>query len=140
MRQHIGVYSHCHGVYLFECNATLGEVDATLGEVDATLGEVDARLDGVNGCRDEVDASVDDGREEPGGGATARADCEERLLGRPRRMSRPARRPSGTPLGTCQDSRMRPVEACYENGFLKPAQPLKLGQGEKVASRGSPSS
>jgi predicted DNA-binding antitoxin AbrB/MazE fold protein len=28
---------------------------------------------------------------------------------------------------------MRPVEACYENGFLKPAQPLKLRQGEKVA-------
>jgi predicted DNA-binding antitoxin AbrB/MazE fold protein len=28
---------------------------------------------------------------------------------------------------------MRPVEACYENGFLRPAQPLKLRQGEKVA-------
>jgi predicted DNA-binding antitoxin AbrB/MazE fold protein len=28
---------------------------------------------------------------------------------------------------------MRPVEARYENGFLKPAQPLKLRQGEKVA-------
>jgi predicted DNA-binding antitoxin AbrB/MazE fold protein len=28
---------------------------------------------------------------------------------------------------------MRPVEACYENGFLKSAQPLKLRQGEKVA-------
>ncbi len=28
---------------------------------------------------------------------------------------------------------MRPVEACYENGFLKPAQPLKLRQGGKVA-------
>jgi predicted DNA-binding antitoxin AbrB/MazE fold protein len=28
---------------------------------------------------------------------------------------------------------MRPVEACYEDGFLKPAQPLKLRQGEKVA-------
>ena len=27
---------------------------------------------------------------------------------------------------------MRPVEACYENGFLKPTQPLKLRQGEKV--------
>ncbi|HSY24079.1 MAG TPA: antitoxin family protein [Polyangiaceae bacterium] len=28
---------------------------------------------------------------------------------------------------------MRPVEASYEDGFLKPAQPLKLRQGEKVA-------
>jgi predicted DNA-binding antitoxin AbrB/MazE fold protein len=28
---------------------------------------------------------------------------------------------------------MRLVEACYENGFLKPTQPLKLRQGEKVA-------
>ena len=28
---------------------------------------------------------------------------------------------------------MRPVEACYEDGFLKPAEPLKLRQGEKVA-------
>jgi predicted DNA-binding antitoxin AbrB/MazE fold protein len=28
---------------------------------------------------------------------------------------------------------MRPVEARYENGFLKPAQPLKLRQGENVA-------
>jgi predicted DNA-binding antitoxin AbrB/MazE fold protein len=28
---------------------------------------------------------------------------------------------------------MRPVEACYEDGFLKPAQPLKLRQGEKEA-------
>lgn len=28
---------------------------------------------------------------------------------------------------------MRPVEASYEDGFLKPTQPLQLRQGEKVA-------
>jgi predicted DNA-binding antitoxin AbrB/MazE fold protein len=27
---------------------------------------------------------------------------------------------------------MRPVEARYEDGLLKPAQPLRLQQGEKV--------
>lgn len=34
---------------------------------------------------------------------------------------------------TCYIVRMRPVEAWYEDGLLKPAQPLKLRQGEKVA-------
>jgi predicted DNA-binding antitoxin AbrB/MazE fold protein len=28
---------------------------------------------------------------------------------------------------------MRPVEALYENGTLKPAKPLNLRQGERVA-------
>ena len=28
---------------------------------------------------------------------------------------------------------MRPVEALYENGILKPAKPLNLRQGERVA-------
>ncbi len=28
---------------------------------------------------------------------------------------------------------MRPVEALYENGLLKPAKPLNLRQGERVA-------
>ena len=28
---------------------------------------------------------------------------------------------------------MRPVEALYENGSLKPAKPLNLRQGERVA-------
>jgi len=27
---------------------------------------------------------------------------------------------------------MRPVETCYEDGFLKPAKPLQLRPGEKV--------
>jgi predicted DNA-binding antitoxin AbrB/MazE fold protein len=33
----------------------------------------------------------------------------------------------------CYPSGMRPVEALYENGTLKPAKPLNLRQGERVA-------
>jgi hypothetical protein len=57
-----------------------GEADATLGESDAALDENDASLGGVNGFGDEVDASVDDGREEPGGGATASSDLSGRRV------------------------------------------------------------
>ncbi len=34
---------------------------------------------------------------------------------------------------TCYPTCMRPIEARYEDGILKPAHPLQLRQGEKVA-------
>ena len=33
---------------------------------------------------------------------------------------------------TCDPTWLRPVEACYEDGILKPVQPLQLRQGESV--------
>jgi len=34
--------------------------------------------------------------------------------------------------GSCYLVRMRPVEALYENGLLRPAKPLNLRPGERV--------
>ncbi len=36
-------------------------------------------------------------------------------------------------IAKCYGYYMRPVEALYENGLLRPAKPLNLRQGERVA-------
>ena len=41
--------------------------------------------------------------------------------------------PGSGRLRRCYPPAMRPVEALYENGMLRPAKPLNLRQGERVA-------
>ena len=40
--------------------------------------------------------------------------------------------PTGTEVEVCYLASMRPVEALYENGLLRPAKPLNLRPGERV--------